>query len=845
MLVAFVFTVSALAQITVTPPNVPGVTAHFPYLYLNSPADWGQLAPQNIHSTESGFLPNVPVTRVVGGQGVHWGSIMTGPPASSTDTSVYSAGLAGLGMNYDSAVGTNGANCLTVTNGYWWPQATCFASGGRYNANPNNILYTFYTVPQWASVINGTHGSPIDGWTVASTDCTAGICTLTLNTTGNPNINPGGQLFYWINGTPHQVNVNSVSNSNSTAPVIAFGYSGTAGNSSNSYVTFTNTEPPSDANNATETCKLPDGNPATGHCYFKEYVTWMMMHTCRDSNGTFNGVTVKYAVGDTNALNTCVIHYWEGWNEFNSNNFWSGSYTQLAHMMDDAAYIIHQYCKDCFLAAGSVTAGGDAGRPPYIPASDGSVVYLEALGQLLHDWNGFHSSTKPDMLSIHPYPGTDNIYMPAMPESSIPARWDPSVAPYSTQLASNACSTSNVVACINICNSSGYNPSGGSCTAVVANPLPAGTAGDPWAGAPAPGCGTQQTRFTKYVPASTYTNPSPEIHCRDSFLNEVRATRQLLTDIVTVGDLPSGWVSTTLPLWNTESGWGGGDETNFLGATPVSLHDPHDSTLETFFQQSYMARYGILASESELDLNLLYQWDINHTITCSHGTGDCDAYPLDLQSPWQDQHQNWGQLGSKFTRDPVSPTSTNGTFKPTRPAYTFNRVLHWLTGATFNGTAPAMVARNTFYNYGAVVYDGLNVHTVMVAGTSGATAPTWNNAVYGTTADGSTLVWENMGDKNCRDTSTFSSANNINQNVWACYITKSGGYTGTVVWYTPFDSVILFNTPSGQTCLKDIDGGLATVTVASAHHIYNRPALFDSTSSCSGTDGLPEADFTP
>jgi hypothetical protein len=102
-----------------------------------------------------------------------------------------------------------------------------------------------------------------------------------------------------------------------------------------------------------------------------------------------------------------------------------------------------------------------------------------------------------------------------------------------------------------------------------------------------------------------------------------------------------------------------------------------------------------------------------------------------------------------------------------------------------------------------------------------------------------------MGDKNCHDTSTFSTANTLSQKVWACYITKPGGYTGTIVWYTPFDQAYIFNTPSGQTCLKDIDGGQFTETVGSGHHIYNRPALFDSSSSCSGTDGLPEADYTP
>ena len=841
----------AAAQ-TVTPPNVPGMTVPFPYLYLNAPTHWGFMAPQNANPTQSGFLQSVPVTRVVGGQGVHWGDIMTAPPVAGDGNVHYDAGLKGLGMNYDASI-SGDSDCSTITNQYWWPMATCFSQNGHYSSQPNDILYTFYTVPTWASVINGTHGSPLNGWNVASSSAScapSSVCSVTLSTTGFPGIYNGTVLVYSVAGTTYNETVTAVNNTIPTAPVISFsrGSGGSTGTSSNSFFTFTNSEPPSDANNATETCVMPDGNAATGHCFFKEYVTWMMMHTCRDASGHFGGVTVHYAAGDSNALSTCVIHYWEGWNEFNSDGFWRGNYTQLAQMMNDAAYIIHQYCNNCYVAAGSVTAGGDAGHVnSNVPKTDGSGVYIEALGQLLHDWQGLHASTKPDILSIHPYPGYDNIYMPAMPETNMPVQWDPSVAPYSTALAANSCSTSNVAGCINICTySTGYKPTSATgCTAYVENPRPAGTAGDAWAGAAAAGCGSQTTSFTAYVKASTYTSdPSPLLHCRDSFVNDFKATRTMLSQLFTVGDLTSSWISTSLPIWNTESGWGTGAETNFLGANAVSLTDPHDGSLTTFVQQSYAARMGILAAEADSALNLWYQWDIFHTNSaCSAGVGDCNAYPTDLQSPWQDMGQNWGQLGSLFT---AGANNTTGSFKPTRVAYTWNRVEHWLNGATFSGTAPTGTRANgTFYNYGTVIYDGQNVHTVKVAGTSGSSTPDWNKALYGTTADGSTLVWEDMGDANCRDLSTFSSANVLNPNVFACSIIKTGGYKGTIAWYTPFDNVYVMTEPAGQNCLKDIDGGVFTETTGSTHHVYNRPVLFDN-STCNGpTDGLPESDYTP
>jgi len=62
--------------------------------------------------------------------------------------------------------------------------------------------------------------------------------------------------------------------------------------------------------------------------------------------------------------------------------------------------------------------------------------------------------------------------MPALPETNVPAKWDPSVSTYKSQLAATQCTSSNTPeGCVDICSIS-YNP-GGSCTAYVENPMQA------------------------------------------------------------------------------------------------------------------------------------------------------------------------------------------------------------------------------------------------------------------------------------------------------------------------------------------------------------------------------------
>lgn len=59
---------------------------------------------------------------------------------------------------------------------------------------------------------------------------------------------------------------------------------------------------------------------------------------------------------------------------------------------------------------------------------------------------------------------------------------------------------------------------------------------------------------------------------------------------------------------------------------------------------------------------------------------------------------------------------------------------------------PVAWQATTAYALGALILDSnKNVQIVIVAATSGGTAPAWSTIIGGTTADGATLVWKNLG----------------------------------------------------------------------------------------------------
>ena len=94
--------------------------------------------------------------------------------------------------------------------------------------------------------------------------------------------------------------------------------------------------------------------------------------------------------------------------------------------------------------------------------------------------------------------------------------------------------------------------------------------------------------------------------------------------------------------------------------------------------------------------------------------------------------------------DNVEQCTVAGTTGP-KPGPTWNTTVGGTTIDGINPTAAAWAAGT--YAVGDEVYDSNNnIEQATVAGTTGATAPTWNTTVGGTTADG-TVTWKNLGSR--------------------------------------------------------------------------------------------------
>ena len=83
----------------------------------------------------------------------------------------------------------------------------------------------------------------------------------------------------------------------------------------------------------------------------------------------------------------------------------------------------------------------------------------------------------------------------------------------------------------------------------------------------------------------------------------------------------------------------------------------------------------------------------------------------------------------------------------TSQAANTNCLTRFTTGSTFAGGSNAVLpswAANTAYSVGQQVSDGTNIEVAQTAGTSGASAPSWQTANDATTADGK-VTWVNIG----------------------------------------------------------------------------------------------------
>ena len=142
-----------------------------------------------------------------------------------------------------------------------------------------------------------------------------------------------------------------------------------------------------------------NNNPPTdvnsGDVYFSNFVIALMQHIC----GVTSAPSSPIIGGCSN------MRYIEMWNEFNTDNYWmNGTYAQLAIMSNDASKIIHQYCGDCNVVAGSTSAGGDGYH-----ANGQSGNYLTALEAYLQAWAAIPGASLPNAVSFHAYPSRTNV----------------------------------------------------------------------------------------------------------------------------------------------------------------------------------------------------------------------------------------------------------------------------------------------------------------------------------------------------------------------------------------------------------------------------------------------------
>lgn len=115
---------------------------------------------------------------------------------------------------------------------------------------------------------------------------------------------------------------------------------------------------------------------------------------------------------------TCgPLKYFEMWNEPNADQFWSGTYAQLARMSADATAVIKSQCASCTVLTPGVACGGDG----YHANGDSGVceVWLAAYLQAWQTLGG----TLADAGAWHPYPAHTNVSPSPFPETNV-SSWD-------------------------------------------------------------------------------------------------------------------------------------------------------------------------------------------------------------------------------------------------------------------------------------------------------------------------------------------------------------------------------------------------------------------------------------
>jgi hypothetical protein len=177
-----------------------------------------------------------------------------------------------------------------------------------------------------------------------------------------------------------------------------------------SWASSNSTQPPSDLNAVNEKCIAPLAGVVRpkGNCMWAEFITKFMQHVC--------GVSAAPAVP---LKGTCKIRYYEAWNEFNADQYWSSNYTNMAKMANDAATIVKKYCGDCVFVAGNSSAGGDGYHAAYIKNPAVSGHFDLSLGELLDAWHAIPNASLPDAVSYHAYGARRNVIPYPFPETVV------------------------------------------------------------------------------------------------------------------------------------------------------------------------------------------------------------------------------------------------------------------------------------------------------------------------------------------------------------------------------------------------------------------------------------------
>jgi hypothetical protein len=152
-------------------------------------------------------------------------------------------------------------------------------------------------------------------------------------------------------------------------------------------------------------CDPPDDVAADGtgtDAHVKAFWTQFMATMC---TGTAPGKTCG------------PIKYFETWNEPNADQFWSGTYAQLARMSADATTIIKSQCSSCTVLTPGVACGGDG----YHANGDAGQCDLW-VAAYLQAWQKI-GPPLADAGAWHPYPAHTNVSPSPFPETNV-SSWD-------------------------------------------------------------------------------------------------------------------------------------------------------------------------------------------------------------------------------------------------------------------------------------------------------------------------------------------------------------------------------------------------------------------------------------